>query len=301
MRSFLLFLRLSRPLFLLGSVLLYALGLGIFHYLGLNIDWTVSVLGLLWAVTMQLSTHYLNEYFNAPEDQDNPNRTLFSGGSGALGPGNLSRQVALFAGLTCLAFLASFTVILISQVDLDPVAILIMVLAFFGSFLYSVPPVRLERSGYGELITSIIVAFMLPAFSFVLQAGELHRLVAMSTIPLVFLHLAMVIVFELPDYASDIKYKKNTLLVRLGWRNGMNLHHILVASVYLLFFFEMFLGLPRFVVIHAAISLPLALLQVWQVIRIERGAQPNWTAVTLNALVTFGTMAYFITFAYWTN
>lgn len=258
-------------------------------------------MGLLWAVTLQLSTHYLNEYFNAPEDQDNPNRTSFSGGSGALGPGKLSRQVALYAGFTCLAFLASFTVILISQGNVDSVVYLIMVMAFLGSFLYSVPPINLERSGYGELITSIIVAFMLPAFAFVLQAGELDRLVAMSTIPLVFLHLAMMIVIELPDYASDIKHNKNTLLVRLGWRNGMNLHHILVSCVYILLLIEMFLGLPRLVVLHAAISLPLALLQVWQVIRIERGAQPNWTAVTLNALATFGTMAYFMTFAYWTN
>jgi 1,4-dihydroxy-2-naphthoate octaprenyltransferase len=301
MKSLLLFIRLSRPLFLLGAVLLYSLGAGISFFLGLDILWGIFLLGLLWAMLLQLSAHYLNEYFNATEDQDNPNRTPFSGGSGAVGPGKLSRQVALLAGLTCLAFLASLTVVLIAQVGLDPLAIFIMLLAFLGSFFYSIPPVSLERSGYGELTTSILVAFLLPAFSFVLQTGELHRFVAMSTFPLVILHLAMMMAFELPDYASDVKYNKRTLLVRLGWRNGMNFHNLLIISAYLLLLIEMFLGLPKFVVVHAFISLPIAVLQIWQVIRIERGSKPNWSAVTLNALASFGAMAYFMIFAYYTH
>jgi hypothetical protein len=37
----LLFVRLARPLFLLGGVLIYALGAGIARYLGAEIDWGV--------------------------------------------------------------------------------------------------------------------------------------------------------------------------------------------------------------------------------------------------------------------
>jgi len=102
--------------------------------------------------------------------------------------------------------------------------------ALLGSLAYSTPPIKLEGSGYGELMVSVIVAFMLPAYAFILQTGELHRLVAMSAFPLTVMHLAMLLAFELPDYANDIKFGKRTIMVRIGWRNGMILHNILILS-----------------------------------------------------------------------
>jgi 1,4-dihydroxy-2-naphthoate octaprenyltransferase len=296
-----LFIRLIRPLFLLGSIVLYALGAGIARYLGVSLDWNTYLLGQAWVIVLQLSTHFLNEYYNAPADQDNPNRTPFTGGSGALGPGKLPRRVALVSGLACLAVVASLTVLLISQVQPSPAAYLIMLLAFLGSFFYSTPPVSLESSGYGELTTSILVAFLVPAFSFVLQAGELHRLVAMASFPLTLLCLAMLISFELPDFGTDFKHNKKTLLVRMGWSAGMTVHNILVFSAYLLLGLAVSFGLPPSIALPAFLSLPLALLQVWQMRRIAAGVKPNWTAVTLNGLVLFSTTAYLLAFAFWTR
>ena len=178
-----LYLKLSRFQFLAGGVLLYALGVGIAKYLGNPIDWTAVILGQLWVSTLQLATHFLNEYYNGPIDQFNANRTPFSGGSGTIGPGKLAPQVALYSAMFLLAILASLTVVLLTLLSLPSEALLIMFLAFLGAIFYSVPPVRLEASGYGELTTSVIVGFLLPAFGFVLQTGSLHRLVAMSAFP----------------------------------------------------------------------------------------------------------------------
>lgn len=300
MESLRLFIRLVRPLFLLGGFLLYALGVGIARYLGTTINWEIYLLGQGWVTVLQLSTHFLNEYYNSPADQENSNRTPFSGGSGALGPGRLPRRTALIAALTCLAILASLTVLLINQ-KLAPAVYLIMVLAFLGAFFYSVPPLRLEASGYGELITSILVAYLVPAFAFILQTGELHRLLSMSTFPLVALHMAMLIAFELPDYGNDVMYDKRTILVRLGWQKGMTLHNILILTGFLLLGIAAVFGLPRFIYIPAFFTLPLGLLQVWQVRQIANGAKPNWTALTLGGLVLFAAMAYLIAFAFWTH
>lgn len=300
MDSIVLFLRLARPLFLVGGFLLYALGAGIAHYLGYTLDWGAYFLGQGWATMLQLSTHFLNEYYNAGADLANPNRTPFSGGSGAIGPGKLPRRVALFSGLTCLAFVASITVLLIAR-GLPPEAYVIMLLAFLGSFFYSTPPISLEGSGYGELTTSILVAYLLPAFAFALQAGDLHRLVMMSALPLAILHLAMLMAFELPDYGTDVKHEKRTLLVRLGWQNGMLMHNVLILTAFLILAVAAIFGLPRFAVLPAFLPLPLALLQIWQMRQIASGGKPNWTAVTLNALALFASMAYMMTFAYWTN
>jgi 1,4-dihydroxy-2-naphthoate octaprenyltransferase len=301
MRSLSLFIRLSRPLFVIGVMLIYALGVGIAHYLGVVIDWGVYILGQAWVSLLQLSAQYLNEYFNAPADEVNPNRTILTGGSGALGEGKLPRRVALMASFTCLTFLASITVVMIAQVEPPMASYLIMGLAFLGALFYSTPPLKLEASGYGELIVSVIVALMVPAFSYNLQAGELSVLIPMSTFPMTALHLAMLLAFELPDYTTDIKTGKQTLLVRLGWQQGMTLHNILILSAFLLVGLAGIFGYPTFALVAGLIPLPLGFIQILQMRNIRRGVKPNWNALTIGALALFTAMAYFTAFSFWTN
>jgi len=292
---------LSRPLFLLGGALVYALGAGIARYLGAPIDWGLYVLGQAYVTTMQLSAQYLNEYYDSSADRDNPNRTPFSGGSGAVGKGKLSQETVMWAALTALTIFASLTVVLISVTPLSPLLITIVVLAFLGSFFYSAPPIKLAHSGYGELTTSILVANLVPIFAFVLQYGELHRLLVMSTFPLTTLHLAMMIVFEFPDYLNDLKYEKPTLLVRVGWERGMVLHNILILTGFLLLGLAATFGLPLAIALPAFIPLPLGLLQIWQMRRIAGGGKPNWTTMGFTAVVLFGSVAYLLAFTFWTR
>ena len=296
-----LFIIASRPLFLLGGILTYALGVGIARYLGAEVNWAIYLLGQTWVTTLQLAAHYLNEYFDAPADADNENRTPFSGGSGAVGPGKLSRQVMLLSSAACLAVTASLTVLLLKEANPSSPTVLIMILSFLGAFFYSAPPIRLATTGYGELTTSILVANLLPVFSFMLQMGDLHRLVAMSTFPLTALHLAMMLTFELPDYASDLKNGKRTLTVRLGWRNGMTLHNVLIFSAYLLLLLAMSFGMPFAIGLPAMLTFPLGLLQVWHMQRIAHGGKPNWSALTLTPLALFAATSYLLAFAFWTR
>lgn len=301
MNNVILFLRMSRPIFIIGVMILYALGVSIARYLGIVISWETYIYGQLWVTILQLSTQYLNEYFNSPADIKNPNRTALTGGSGVLGPGKLPRRTALFAALTCLAILASITVLIIANINLTVVTIFIMLIAFIGALFYSTPPLKLEASGYGELIVSIIVAFLVPSFAFVLQAGEIHRLVPMTTFPLTTLHLAMLLAFELPDYANDFKYGKRTIMIRLGWEKGMLLHNILIFTSYLLLVIAAFFGLPNFIWIPVMFTFPIGLIQFWQMRRIASGAKPNWNALTIIAISLFGLITYLMTFSYWTN
>lgn len=296
-----LFLKLSRPLFLIGAALLYALGVGIAKYLGATLDWEQYLLGQAWVTAMQLATHYLNEYFDSPADAGNPNRTLFSGGSGVLGEGGLPRPLALWAGVAALTVVTSFTILLMQTTGSNPVVLLVLGLIFLGAFFYSVPPVRLVASGYGELTAAIVVANLVPALAFILQAGELHRLVAMSTFPLTALHIAMMLAFELPDYATDLKFEKNTLMVRLGWERGMVLHNLLILAAYLLIGLALALGLPTPLGLPALAAFPLGLFQIWYMNRIAAGAKPNWNFLGFVAILVFGTTAYLLTFAFWTR
>jgi 1,4-dihydroxy-2-naphthoate octaprenyltransferase len=295
----LLFVRLSRPLFLFGGALVYALGVGIADYLGVAIDWGLYILGQAFVTTLQLSAQYLNEYFDSPADAENPNRTPFSGGSGAVGPGKLSRNTVLLAAVTALTVLASLTVILIDRAPISPLLVLVLVLGFAGAFFYSMPPVRLATSGYGELTTSILVSFLVPAFALLLQTGELHRLLLISSIPLTALHLAMMLVFEFPDYATDIKFEKKTLLVRIGWERGMVLNNLLILGAFLLLGISVILNVPSGIVLPSFLLRPFGLLQIWQLRIIAAGGKPNWTLVGLTGVILFAGVAYMLAFAFW--
>jgi len=291
-RNLWLFVRLSRPLFLLGGVLLYGLGAAILDYLGRPIDLTTYLLGQFAITSIQLMTHFLNEYIDSESDIENPNRTPLSGGSGVLGAEGLPRNVALFGAAFALAITATIVIIFITTANIPVIAWIILALIFLGAFLYSLPPVSLSTSGYGEITTSVLVAGLLPAFAFSLQTGEIHRLLVMTSTPLIALHFAMMIAFELPDYATDTKFNKRTLMVRMGWASAMRLHDIAIffaiGAVVVAFSF----GFPWRVALGSTIALPLALAQLWQFSRIRRGFPPNWRTITYTALALFVLTAY---------
>lgn len=301
MRNIQLFFQLTRPAFVLGVALLYALGAGVADYLGATINWQLYLLGQAWVTLIQLSAHFFDEFFGFRFEQENPNRSLFSRRSGALGEQKLARETALWAGVVCLTIAASLTVVLVraAQPGLD--IILIMVLIFAGAFFYAVPPVRLVSSGYGELTTAIVAANLAPALAFLLQFGELHRLLAMAAFPLTFLSLAMLIVFELPEYASDVKFGRQNLLVKLGWERGMLLHNVLVPMSYLVLGLGVLLGMPVALAFPAMLAFPLGIFHIWMLNRIADGAKPNWPALTLSAAALLGITAYLLTFAFWTQ
>ena len=291
-RQSLLFLKLSRPHFLLGGFLLYGLGASIASYLGRPIDLGLYALGQALVTAVQLMTHYLNEYFDSPADRDNSNRTPLSGGSGALEPDGLPRKVALYAGILSLALAATIGSAALVSGAMPALAWIILILIFLGAYFYSAPPLRLVSSGYGEIAASVIVAGLLPSFGYAVQTGETHRLLLMSTTPLMALCFAMLLVFELPDYATDVKHAKRTFMVRLGWQAAMRAHDLAVVFALLSLAVAYLNGLPPRVALGALIATPLGLAQVWQMRRIRLGFPPRWTTLTASALALFALTAY---------
>src|SRR5512139_939687 len=98
------FIQLTRPMFLGGAVLLYALGAALAWTQGVAVNWLHLLLGQLLVTSIQLTTHYANEYYDVEVDAAiGSARTPFSGGSGVLVSGQLDRSVALHATHVCLA------------------------------------------------------------------------------------------------------------------------------------------------------------------------------------------------------
>lgn len=294
-----LFIRNSRPLALLAGVLLYALGSGVVVYLGYPLDWTRYWLGQACVTLLQLSSYYLKTYYALPDPSARRNARRRQDPLDA--EENLPRPILLQAAFTTLTIGAVITVLLVARGAMNPPTLFILGVAFLLSFFYAVPPVRLVDSGYGELSEAILVMNLTPALAFLFQTGSLHRLLVMLTFPLTALYLAMSLAIAFSHYASDLKYERRTLLVRMGWQRGMNLHNLLILGAYFLFGFATLLDLPWSLTWPALLTLPFGIYQIWQMRQIANGASPRWRLLTFTAMIVVGLSAYFLTLALWTG
>jgi 1,4-dihydroxy-2-naphthoate octaprenyltransferase len=285
-------LLLSRPHFLLGGFLLFALGATIATYLGKPIDWSLYILGQLLVTSIQLMAQAMKIFFNGTREQEITFRSLFGGDRKALEPELFPYTAALISTIVTLTISATLVAVLLAVKNVNFVTWAFILMGFFAAFFYSTPPVRLITSGYGEIIATIVLASFVPIFSFTLQTGELHRLLPMSTIPLAALLFAAFIAYEFPDYASDLKRDRQTLMVRLGWETAMRLHDLAILFAIISFTIAYAIGLPARVALGALISFPLAIAQIWQLNRIKAGLPPRWRTFTLSALALFAMTTY---------
>ncbi|MEW6718381.1 MAG: prenyltransferase [Chloroflexota bacterium] len=269
------------------------------HYIGSRLDSRMMFLGLGWVVFIQLGSQFFSAYFDVPGDLYTLNRKLISEGFHALEPQDLRRAIAFLAGSLSLTLAASLSVVLWSEGSLSPAVVIILLFVFMGTILSSFPPVRLVTTGYGELMNSVLFANLVPALAFLLQNEEMHRLVTLTTTPLFPLYLGMLLVYELTDYTNDLRQDKRTLMVRLGWRNGMRLHNGLVLAGFILLGVSLLAGLPVRIGGPVYFVLPLGLVQIWQMRRITEGSKPQWMMLTLNSVALLMTTVYLLAYGYW--
>jgi 1,4-dihydroxy-2-naphthoate octaprenyltransferase len=292
------FIQVSRPLNLLGGILVFTLGVGIARYLGNPIDWSILILGQIWILTYQLGSNFLTAYFHHETNPTNHNQIPIPE-RGAESTKWVQRDLILWAALAAFAAMASLTLVFIRTTMIDWSGLFVMGMLIFGAICFALPPISLITSGYGELVQSIIVANLIPAFAVILLNGELHRLVAMSTFPLTLLYLAKQLAVDFQNYSHNLRAGKKTLLVRLGWERGLTLHNLLILGGFLLFGVSMLFGLPVQVSSPVFFVFPLGLFQVWYMTRIASGVKPNWRVLCLTAILTFGLTTYLMALSFW--
>lgn len=291
-------LRLARPWLLAGTLLFYAIGAGIAHFLGTRIDLAVYILGQACVLLLALSSAYLSEYFAMLEYP-----VLKRGQNGANRAEEFLRlrNALVQAAAVALTVGAVLTVMLFARGAVNLTAILFLGTAFLLAFFYAVPPMRLASSGYGELVTALFLTGIIPALAYTLQTGETHRLLILLTFPLTAICIAMLLANDLETYYTDIKAGQKTLMVAVGWQRGMSLHNILVLFSYLLVGLAAVLKLPWPLTWPMLATLPVGLFQIWQMWQISNGLKPRWRLLRMTAYASFGIMAYLVAFALWTG
>lgn len=290
MRQLFLLLHLSKPLNSILVAMAYILGAGIASYLGVSLDIASFWLGLAGIVLAQFCLSLLSEALRSIEQPSESGQ-------------NKSERVqlrssALLLSMGALGVIAIIAILLGPQVISPTVAILIGI-SLLIILSYAVPPIRLVEAGYGEFLLAVHISIIAPALGFALQHGDYHRIVAMVSIPLTLLALTYFLVLDFPTFAIDEKYDRTTFLRKIGWEWAVPLHHGLIIGAYGLFSVVLIFGLSWNLIWPAYLSMPFALLQVFWLQNISRGAKPVWNLLTINALAVFGLTLYLLTFVFW--
>ncbi len=264
-----LYLRLGRPLFLLGGFLLHGLGIVMALYDGAKLDVEV----LLWtqvAITAaQLMTHYSNDYFDLAADAANTTPTRWSGGSRILAEGHLPSRVALITAVVMAVVSLLATLYLALVLESGPLTTPLLLLAIALGWSYSSPPFQLNMHGLGEITGAILITGLTPIAGYYLQAGALTIHPFLAVLPLACFQFAMLLVINFPDAAGDIASGKHTLLYFLGPARAVRLYVGALLLAYFSLPVLVWLGLPTLVAGALLLISPMAIWQGW---RMWRGA-----------------------------
>jgi 1,4-dihydroxy-2-naphthoate octaprenyltransferase len=289
-----------RPLHLVSGMLLYAMGVGISDYLGFNIDMQTYVLGQVWLLSLQLGVFFLGDYLGNPLDEGLINRPPFHPPQ-EKDPRKLRKEIILPLSAIFFSLCAAFSVILEWQHGLSISSAFLMVGFFTGYIVRIFPGFRLQDSGLGDIITTLQLVAFVPALGFTLQVEEYHRFLSLTTFPLFMLHLAMLLVFQLPTYAVDLARRKQSIMTKMGWKNGIFLHNLLVILSFLVLGISLFFGFPSRFVYPVFFALPFGMFQVWYLYKITQGAPTRWKLLTLTSVVLFLLPTYLFTYSFWTQ
>jgi len=206
----------TRPHFLLGGVLMNLVGIALAVHLGYPIGWPEALIFQVSLTSFQVAGALVNEYADAEADRTNLNRTMLTGGSGALSPGRLDRSVALTVALPFAALGISAAAAL-PIVYGAPVEVPILgVLGFLAAMAYSSPAIRLSRTVVGDPMMAVSIGFLAPASAFLVHSGgwDIHVLGLTSVIVLQL--LALMILFEYPDMESDLAAGRRNIVCTVG-------------------------------------------------------------------------------------
>lgn len=279
----------SQPALLLHGLLLYGLGAAIARYLGFTVGPVPYLAGQVIVLALQVGAHYLMAFYAIP------GQGMDRGGSYGEGveegPAPPARWL-LYTAVAAFAIAAVTASLLVASSSLPPPAAIIGAIGAVAAVAYAVPPLRLETSGYGELLAAFCTAVLIPSFSFSLHTAETHRLLPLTTTPLACFTFAALLAHQLPSFGRDSKGRRKRLMVRLGWQRALHVHDGALILGLALQGALLLLGFPRRVAWGGLLGIPLAAALIWYLRRIRQGAPARWTLLRISSQGLAGLMTY---------
>ena len=278
--------RMTRPAFLLLTVVACALGTATASACGCGLDWPLALGATALAAMAHAVGNVLNDLHDARSGADAANTQglfPFTGGSRLIQNGQVSERQTADLAKALLLFLVPAGLLLAVRAGGG-----VIVLGMTGLLLawaYSAPPLRLMSRGLGEL-TVALVWFLVVVGADYVQRRQFFIIPASAAAGFALMVAAVLLVNGLPDAPADAQVGKRTLAVRLGPTATALLYGWLVLGAHVWLALSVWLLIPPVPALWGLVSLPLALAALGWLWRFRHQPQRLKPALALTVAAT---------------
>lgn len=252
-------LRMTRPAFLLLTVVACVLGTATAAACGCGLDVPLALGATALAVLAHAAGNVLNDLHDARNGADAANRQgifPFTGGSRLIQNGVVSERQTAELATALLVFLLPAGLLL--AVKAGGGVLLLGMAGLALAWAYSAPPLKLMSRGLGEP-TVAMVWFLVVVGADYVQRRHFFPIPAWVALGFALLVAALLLINGFPDADADAQVGKRTLVVRLGPRRASALYAVLVLMAHLWLVVGVWLLVPPVQALWGLISLPFSL------------------------------------------
>lgn len=256
--SLALLLRMTRPAFLLLTVVACVLGTATASACGCGLDLPLALGAMALAVLAHAAGNVLNDLHDARSGADAANTQgifPFTGGSRLIQNGLVTEHQTADLAKALLLFLLPAGLLLAVKVGSG-----VIVLGAAGLLLawaYSAPPFKLASRGLGELTVALVWFGVVVGADYV-QRRQFFVIPASAAAGFALMVAALLLINGVPDAPADASVGKRTLAVRLGTTSTALLYAALVLGAHAWLALSVWLLIPPIPALWGLVSLPVS-------------------------------------------
>lgn len=262
-----LLVRMTRPAFLLLTVVACVLGTATAAACGCGLDWGLALGATVLAVLAHAAGNVLNDLHDARNGADAANlRGIFpfTGGSRLIQNGEVSEARTAELATALWVFLVPAGLLL--AVKAGGGVIVLGVAGMMLAWAYSAPPLRLMTRGLGEP-TVALAWFLVVVGADYVQRGQFFIIPASAAAGFSLMVAALLLINGFPDAEADAAVGKRSLVVRLGPAKAAALYGVLVIGAHAWLALSVAWLIPPRPALWGLVSLPLSLLALVGLLR----------------------------------
>ena len=212
----------ARPKTLSGAAVPVMIGVALawvdaFQYEDGVFSWTAALLCLLFSFAMQIDANFINDFFDFAKGNDDVETRLGPRRACAQGWVKLDSMKKAIAFTTCLACVIGLPLAYYGGLEMILVGIFCVIFAFLYTTFFS-------YLGLGDLLVLVFFGIVPVCCSYYVQLHVVTAEVFLASIACGLVIDALLIVNNFRDRDNDRLAEKNTIIVRLGPKAGLQLY-----------------------------------------------------------------------------
>ena len=212
----------ARPKTLSGAAVPVMIGVALAwvdvpSYIGAEFSWTAALLCLLFSFAMQIDANFINDFFDFANGTDDAETRLGPRRACAQGWVKLDSMKKTIALTTCMACVIGLPLVYYGGFEMIFVGIVCVIFAFLYTTFFS-------YQGLGDLLVLVFFGIVPVCCTYYVQLHVVTAQVFLASLACGLVIDALLIVNNFRDRDNDRLAGKNTIIVRLGAKAGLQLY-----------------------------------------------------------------------------